>query len=112
MVASEILVFMFQVNHVTDKSTFFEKDNIQKSWAEHQILGSTNFSVGDYFWNHLSGGLSHHLFPTYSHIHYPKIHFIVKEFCLKNNISYNYYDSFWDAIKGHLNHLKNMEIDH
>lgn len=114
-VASEILVLMFQVNHVTDKAVFFNVDKSEKTledWAHVQVKGTSNFASGSVFWNFFSGGLNHqiehHLFPYISHVHYPEISKIVKKTCEEYKIQYNEYDSFLDAINGHLKLLKDL----
>lgn len=114
-VASEILVLMFQVNHVTDKATFYNVDkdnNTPEDWAIVQVQGSSNFSSGSAVWNFLSGGLNHqiehHLFPYISHVHYPAMSGIVKKTCQEFNVQYNEYDTFLDAINGHIKLLKDL----
>jgi hypothetical protein len=42
--------------------------------------------------------IEHHLFPRISHVHYYKIKPIVQEWCKKNNVKYNYYDTLWNNI--------------
>eukprot|EP00818_Percolomonas_sp_WS_P001012 CAMPEP_0117437580 /NCGR_PEP_ID=MMETSP0759-20121206/1596_1 /TAXON_ID=63605 /ORGANISM="Percolomonas cosmopolitus, Strain WS" /LENGTH=530 /DNA_ID=CAMNT_0005229215 /DNA_START=29 /DNA_END=1619 /DNA_ORIENTATION=+ len=109
MVGSEILVCMFQVNHVTDKAemTHCDEDTFEvpHDWASFQIRGSTDFAPGSWFWNHFSGGLNHqiehHLFPSMSHVHYPAIQPIVEQTCEEFGVPYRYYDTFWDALRGH-----------
>jgi fatty acid desaturase len=115
-VASEILVIMFQVNHVTDLTEQFHTDNmkkdgiVMKDWAKSQVLGSSNFASGSWLWNHLSGGLNHqtehHLFPTICHLHYPALSHIVRKTCEEYGVRYNTYPSFWAAAAGHFNLLK------
>jgi fatty acid desaturase len=115
LIAGELLVLMFQVNHVTEAATFFHADNkgiVSADWAVSQVEGSSNFASGSWLWNHLSGGLNHqtehHLFPTISHVHYPKLHPIVKQTCQEFGVRYNTYPSFMDAIRGHFTLLKEM----
>jgi fatty acid desaturase/predicted heme/steroid binding protein len=115
LIAGELLVLMFQVNHVTQAATSFHADSngvVAKDWAISQVEGSSNFASGSWLWNHISGGLNHqtehHLFPTISHVHYPKIHPIVKKTCEEYGVSYNSYPTFFDAIKGHFGLLMDM----
>lgn len=116
--AGEILVLIFQVNHVTQITEQFHTHNkqrdgvVEKDWATSQVIGTSNFSSGSWLWNHLSGGLNHqtehHLFPTICHIHYPQLHSIVKKTCQEFGIRYNTYDNFYQAVSGHFGLLKDM----
>jgi len=115
LIAGELLVLMFQVNHVTEAASTFHTDNkgvVSKDWAISQVEGSSNFASGSWLWNHISGGLNHqtehHLFPTISHVHYPKLHPIVKKTCEEFGVRYNTYENFWEAIKGHFALLRDM----
>jgi len=117
-VASVLLVLIFQVNHVTDITEQFHTDNkerngvVEKDWAKSQIIGSSNFASGSWLWNHLSGGLNHqtehHLFPTICHVHYPKLHPIVKKTCEEYGVRFNSYSNFATAVGGHFGLLKKM----
>jgi len=115
LIAGELLVLMFQVNHVTQAASSFHADKkgvVSKDWAISQVEGSSNFASGSWLWNHLSGGLNHqtehHLFPTISHVHYPKLHPIVKKTCDEFGVRFNSYPNFLEAIKGHFALLKEM----
>jgi len=106
------LAYFFEVNHLTDKALIVSPETLNQDWAVQQVAGSTNFSPESYFWNSFSGGLSHqiehHLFPTVSHIYYPDIAPIVRQTCREFKVPYMVYPSFWSAINGHFEHLKNM----
>ena len=71
-----------------------------RDWAISQIESSS--SVGGRLLGFFHGGLNyqieHHLFPRISHVHYYKIKPIVQEWCKKNNVKYNYYDTLWNNI--------------
>lgn len=116
IVAGLLTVMMFQVNHVTALAAQFSVDRstgtVHEDWAVSQVRGSSNFASGSVLWNHLSGGLNHqiehHLFPTVCHVHYPALSRIVQKTCAEYGIPYNSYSSFWTAIKGHFEHLRNM----
>ncbi|EFC47525.1 predicted protein [Naegleria gruberi] len=116
MVASFLLVLIFQVNHVTNIADSFHVNQqdgmVHADWAATQVSGSSNFACGSWLWNHLSGGLchqvEHHLFPSISHIHYPKIQPIVEKCAKKYGIKYNSYGTFWEAIIGHFTLLRDM----
>ena len=106
---------MFQVNHVTHDAKFYNSNSygmVNEDWAIVQTDGSTNFAAGSLFWNFFSGGLNHqiehHLFPTISHVHYPEMSKIVKSTCKEFNVKYHSYSSFWEAVGGHINLLKEL----
>jgi fatty acid desaturase (delta-4 desaturase) len=69
-------------------------------WAISQIESSS--TVGGRILGFFHGGLNyqieHHLFPRISHVHYYKIMPIIQEWCIKNNVKYNYYNSLWGNI--------------
>lgn len=73
-------------------------------WGEVQVRNSGNFVNGNFMdiYHHLFGGINyqieHHLFPTVSHIHLPKIAPIVKAACEEFNIPYNMHPSIWEAM--------------
>jgi len=115
LIAGELLVLMFQVNHVTEAAISHnvnEKGVVDKDWAISQVEGSSNFAAGSWLWNHISGGLNHqtehHLFPTISHVHYPLIHPVFEKTCKEFGVKYNNYPTFWAAIMGHFTLLKQM----
>jgi fatty acid desaturase (delta-4 desaturase) len=69
-------------------------------WAISQVESSS--TVGGRMIGFFHGGLNyqieHHLFPRISHVHYHKIKPIVQEWCKKNKVKYNYYNTLWDNI--------------
>jgi fatty acid desaturase (delta-4 desaturase) len=69
-------------------------------WAVSQIESSS--SVGGRLLGFFHGGLNyqieHHLFPRISHVHYYKMQPIIQEWCKKNNVKYNYYDTLWSNV--------------
>lgn len=104
-----------QVAHVGDEVAFLQKDaagNVAGSWAAQQIATSADFAHGSWFWTHASGGLNyqvvHHLFPGVSHTHYPAIAPIVLEAAKRHGVPYKVYPSFWQALRGHFRHLRNV----
>jgi len=69
-------------------------------WAISQIESSS--TVGGRILGFFHGGLNyqieHHLFPRISHVHYYKIKPIIQEWCKKNDVIYNYYNTLWSNI--------------
>jgi linoleoyl-CoA desaturase len=109
-VSGSILSYVFQIAHVVPEVEFltvdsYKEDNVEESWAKHQLLTTADFARKNAFLTWFLGGLNfqieHHLFPDISHIHYPVISRIVKETANEFNVPYNYFDSFRGAVKAH-----------
>ncbi len=81
-------------------------------WAELQALTSVDYAHDSALCTFMCGALNyqtiHHLFPTVSQYHYPSITPIVRKVCEEHGVRYNYIPTFWEALKGHVNHLKEM----
>lgn len=81
-------------------------------WAAVQCQTSVNWSSGSWFWNHVSGGLSHqiehHLFPSICHTNYVYIQDVVEQTCLEYGVPYQNEPSLYTAYFKMLRHLKNM----
>jgi fatty acid desaturase len=100
-----ILLVLFasgtKINH-----THRENRTSHKNYYIHQILTSSNVCSSSYFMRVLTGGLNcqieHHLFPSINSCHLPELAKIVRKCCLKYNIRYNEYDSFYTALKDSL----------
>lgn len=83
------------------------KDKVD--WAVSQI--ETSSTVGGRVLGYFHGGLNyqieHHLFPRISHVHYYKIKPIVQQWCIENNVKYNYYNNIFANISACYKHIKN-----
>ncbi len=91
--ASLATTFALISTHLGEHSYFPSPDKNGKmatSWIRHQIMTTSNFSTENKIITALYGGfnhhLTHHLYPSISHIHYPKITAIIKEECRKFDI--------------------------
>jgi len=107
--------FQFVINHLVDDCHFPELVEKKKTadWAQLQVMTSANYYPGSRLWTFISGGLNHqvehHLFPTYSHCHYPKIIApIVQQTCKEFDVPYVSYPTWWNAITHHYYHMKKM----
>lgn len=106
-----ILSNLFQVAHVSPLAEEHPRDESKvDDWAKRQVESSVDFAPGSFFWTHLTGGLNHqvihHLFPGVNHCHYPDLWQIVQKVCKKHDITYRYYDTFWEALRAHYARLK------
>ena len=106
---------VFQLAHVVEETEFSVPDDskkIQTEWATHQIRTTADFATKNKLVTWYLGGLNfqviHHLFPRISHIHYPKIHQIVKETCLQFEVPYFEFKTVGGALKSHVRHLKSI----
>jgi len=101
-VSSHYIENIFIINHIQDN--LVPANDLH--WAEKQIIGSADWSVGSYFWNWFSGGLNHqtvhHLFPSISHYCYPAVAKIVADTAREFGLRYNEFDNiatcYWSMI--------------
>jgi len=93
-----------QITHLYHDTFHHEKD-----WYKHQVLTSSNHSIGSTFRYIFSGGLNyqieHHLFHGVNHCHYPCIQPIVEKICKKHNITYKKFDGYSDALSSYYKHI-------
>lgn len=99
---------------INSQITHIHADTFHKEydWYKHQVLTSTNHSIGSQFAFIFSGGLNyqieHHLFPCINHCHYPEIQPIVKSICQKYNVTYKEFNGYYDAFSSYYNHIKTL----
>jgi linoleoyl-CoA desaturase len=109
-----MLSIVFQLAHMVEEAEFtgahFDSNVIEEEWAIHQLKTTANFSTNSKFMSWYTGGLNfqveHHLFPKVSHVHYPALNKIVKEFCKEKDLCYNEFKTFGGAFLSHIAHLK------
>jgi len=81
-------------------------------WAAVQCQTSVNWSPGSWFWNHVSGGLSHqiehHLFPSVCHTHYVYVQDVVQQTCDEHGVPYLSEPSQYVAYGKMLSHQKTL----
>ncbi|MEK6238933.1 MAG: acyl-CoA desaturase [Planctomycetales bacterium] len=108
MIFGCLMALVFQCAHVTGVQEYPTEE--QDDYLIHQISTTANFSTGNHLLSHLIGGLNfqieHHLFPRLSHLNYPIIQPVVKQFCEEHGITYNEAPTFFHAVVGHLSVLK------
>jgi len=113
MVAGFTLALVFQLAHVVEGPVtplVDEQGAAHRTWAEHQMLTTSNFSRGSAMAQFICGGLNHqiehHLFPRICHIHYPAIAPIVEQTAKEFGLPYLEHETFWGATKSHYRMLK------
>lgn len=112
--ASYTFIFGLIASHFSDFTSFecVDKDGyLERSWAGHQIATSLDYHADKKWANFIFGGfnahVAHHLFPTISHIHYPKISEFIAE--LSPDYGINYQNINWfEAVRSHFRFLKKL----
>jgi linoleoyl-CoA desaturase len=114
-IAGFLLAIIFQPAHVIDGTEYpepDENDNLENSWAIHQMLTTTNFGNKSRWFSWYVGGLNfqieHHLFPHVCHVHYRKIAGIVKETAAEFGVPYKSAATFVGALAGHARLLREL----
>lgn len=111
-----IIAVVFQLAHVVPITIFAVpvQNKVEDAWFLHQLKTTADFARDNKLISWYTGGLNfqveHHLFKKISHVHYPAISKIVKDFCIENGIPYIEYPTFSESFAGHRKHLKNMGI--
>lgn len=113
--AGLILSLVFQLAHIveeTDNPTPNELNEMDNTWAIHQLYTTTNFAPKSWLLNYYTGGLNHqiehHLYPNISHIHYVKIADFVKQTAKECDLPYFEYKTMISALIAHMKHLKDL----
>ncbi|WP_299248480.1 acyl-CoA desaturase [uncultured Cytophaga sp.] len=108
---------IFALAHIVEKTTFLipnAQGMMEHNWAVHQLYTTADFgrksNVTGFFTGGLNFQIEHHLFPSICHVHYPAISEIVKRKATEYAIPYHEYDSFFDALKSHIDLLKKMGV--
>jgi linoleoyl-CoA desaturase len=111
-----VMAVVFQLAHCVEEAEFpmpqKHTQRMERSWAEHQVETTVNFSGKSRILTWLLGGLNfqieHHLFPRICHIHYPALSKIVQEVCRKFDVRYNVHKSLLAGIRSHFRWLRRM----
>lgn len=111
--ASYFLTMALIPSHVSENSIFPlpNKNGLMPySWSHHQVITTSDFATKSKITTWLLGGfnhhISHHLFPSISHIHYVEITPIVKKTIIEFRLPYMHTKSLLAAYKSHYNLLK------
>ncbi len=115
LITGLVVSIVFQLAHTVEDTAFPtipDNNRMELDWATHQVITTANFATKSRLVSWLVGGLNfqveHHLFPNISHIHYPKIHPIVKSVCAKYGIEYHEHKTVMNAVISHLKYLRQM----
>ena len=109
MVGGTYLSFFFVISH-NFEGVQHHYNSDDESFLRKQVASSSN--VGGRWLCFINGGLNyqieHHLFPRVSHVHYPTIAPIVKEFCHSRGIPYVHFPTIWDNVMSCSRHVYKM----
>jgi linoleoyl-CoA desaturase len=115
IVCGFVIAVVFQLAHVMPDVIFpnpDDKNRINSEWILHQFSTTADFAPDNKIITWCIGGLNfqieHHLFQRISHIHYPNIRKIVRDFCKDYNINYIVYPTMLSAVVAHVSFLKKM----
>ena len=85
---------------------------LPKSWAEHQLATTADFSPRNPLLTWYLGGLNyqveHHLFPRISHIHYKKLAPAVRQVCHEEGVPHLTNRNLFTALRSHIHFLRRM----
>jgi linoleoyl-CoA desaturase len=85
-------------------------ERMTRSWSEHQLFTTANFSARNRLTIFLTGGLNHqiehHLFPTVSHAHYAALSLIVRRTAHEHDLPYQEGATFFGALASHVRALR------
>ena len=120
------LAFNFQVSHVSSEADFLFADTkkresgkcpavFEEEWAYTQIKTTIDYGHGSFLATYFSGALNyqtiHHLFPTVSQAHYPKITPMVMKIAEKYGVKFQVIDNFSGALGAHIQHLRDLGLE-
>lgn len=115
LVSGFILSIVFQMAHVVEETDFpmpDENNNLENSWAIHQLHTTSDFARGNALIGWFVGGLNyqveHHLFPNICHIHYPALSAIVEKTAHEYNVPYHEHKTFGQAIISHWKTMRRL----
>ena len=108
VVGGYYLSFFFIISH--NFEGVHQYQDSKENFLRRQVASSSN--VGGHFLCYINGGLNyqieHHLFPRISHVYYPTIAPVVKEFCLRRGIPYTHFPSVLENVLSCSRHLYTM----
>lgn len=111
-IAGVLLSAIFQAAHIMPEVEYplpNEDGKVNTNWFIHQLKTTCNFSPNSRIFSWFVGGLNyqieHHLFPSISHVHYPKISSIVKKTAEEYGVPYHVHSNFAVAM---INHFKQL----
>ena len=88
------------------------KNQMEDSWAIHEVANTTDFAPDNRFLSWFIGGLNyqieHHLFTGVCHVHYRKLAPIVQATAKQYGLPYHLQPTFFRALLEHARMLKRL----
>lgn len=104
--------FIIQTSHSVTSAEHPASRSEYEHHVYHIFATTTDYGVKSKFLFWITGGLHlhviHHLCPNVCHTHYLELTEIVKEKAEKYGVDYHTNPSIWEAIRSHLQHMKEM----
>ncbi len=110
---SLLFVVMLVGTHFFYEAEYYQPQNneLESSWAVHQLKTSCDWNPNNKFARFLSGGsnchAAHHLFPNICHTNYDKINSIIEETTTEFGFPYHK-KTLFEMMVSHFKHLKKM----
>ncbi len=110
---SLVFVVMLVGTHFFNEAEYPQPqtDELESSWAIHQLNTSCDWNPNNMFARFLSGGsnchAAHHLFPNICHTNYDRINEVIEKTTNEFNITYHK-KTLPNMMKSHFMHLKRM----
>lgn len=115
LIAGLALSVVFQLAHVVPNMNFpqpNESEEMDNNWYVHQLQTTSNFAPKNklmfWYFGGLTNQVEHHLFPNICHVHYKRISRIVAKTAKEFELPYHVNKTFFAAVKGHAQVLKNL----
>ena len=107
---------VFQLAHCIEEAEFEDRpaanERLTRSWAEHQLATTVDFSPRSRVLCWYLGGLNfqveHHLFPKISHRHYPALAPLVRDVCAASGVPHRSHPTVWKALASHVRHMRRL----
>jgi fatty acid desaturase len=84
--------------HFPSEAVCINKDDRPSDFIQLQTAGTVNFRagwIGSFICSGLQYQIEHHLFPNLSHVHYPQVSKVVKNYCREHGLPYRCFH--WDV---------------
>jgi len=107
--ASLVFVLTICLNHYVCETVFFAaKGKATNQHLSHQLISCADWHATNPYVCALMGGANahtaHHLFPAFSHRHYPWVSEIIRDFTRERELPYNSF-SFSEGLRSHFRFL-------
>lgn len=117
VVSSTLITYILPVEHINDRTIevdVTENGDIQCSWMQNQLEGSSNFKARNRVWawflRSVNFQIEHHLFQNVASYHLPELSKIVQQVTEKHQLAYHCFPNFKSALFSRYRQLKRFGI--